>query len=129
MEEMDKKHHELHQKNKAKHHAKKAKKVKEEKAKVEATLTQKKTAEKVGEQYGKPNPKPSKYEKKLRSIFTEMQECNYVALKNLENHNEVLTQNQKGEAVAEKASKELTEDQMFKLVKHPDQKKYMHYAL
>lgn len=58
-----------------------------------------------------------------------MSECSYVALKNLENHNEVLTQTQKGEAVGEKPVKDFTDDQMFKLVKHPDQKKYMHYAL
>lgn len=37
-------------------------------------LSQKKTvvAEQIGKVYGKPNPKPSKYEKKLRNIFTEM---------------------------------------------------------
>ena len=122
---MDKKHHELHQKNKKKHASKKAKKNK----KVEANdLSQAVSAEKIKEPYGKPNAKPSKYEKKLRSIFTEMSDCSYVALKNIENHSEVLTQTPK-EAIASASSGDLTNDQMFKMVKHPDQKKYMHYAL
>jgi len=60
--------------------------------KVDANdLSQKSTAEKVGETYGKPNASPSNYEQKLRSIFSEMSECSYVALKNIENHSEVLT--------------------------------------
>jgi hypothetical protein len=46
----------------------------------------------------------------------------------MENHGEVLTQT-KAEAVASAAAKTLTDDQKFKMVKHPDQKKYMHYAL
>jgi hypothetical protein len=127
---MDKKHHKLHQKNKAKHHAKKAKKEHEQKEKVEATtdLSQKNSVEKIGEPYGKPNPSPSKYEEKLRSIFTEMQECSYVALSNLDHKGEILTQT-KEQAIAAPASGDLSNDQMFKMVKHPDQKKYMHYAL
>lgn len=40
----------------------------------------------------------------------------------------MLTQT-KEEAVATMEGDKLTDDQMFKLVKHPDQKKYMHYAL
>ena len=57
-----------------------------------------------------------------------MSDCQYVALKNLENNSEVLTQTPTT-AVATPSSGDLTDDQKFKLVKHPDQKKYMHYAL
>ena len=120
---MDKKHHELHQKNKKKHAAKKAKA-----KKVNANDLSQTTVEKVGDNYGKPNAKPSSYEKKLRNIFAEMSDCEYVALKNLENNSEVLTQTPTT-AVASLSSGDLTDDQKFKMVKHPDQKKYMHYAL
>lgn len=88
-----------------------------------------KTAEQVGETYGTPNPKPSNYEKKLRNIFTELKSCEHIALKNQERNKEVLTQTGDKEAVANIDSKKIDESQMFKMVKHPDQKKYMHYAL
>ena len=57
-----------------------------------------------------------------------MQDCSYVALSNLDHKGEILTQT-KAEAIATAPSKDLSDDQMFKMVKHPDQKKYMHYAL
>jgi len=50
-----------------------------------------KTAEKIGEPYGAQNPKPSNYEKKLRSIFTELKSCEHITLKNKERNNEILS--------------------------------------
>ena len=90
---------------------------------------QKVTVEKVGETYGTPNPKPSNYEKKLRNIFAELKQCEHITLKNLERNKEVLTQTGDKEAVAKIDSSKIDESEMFKMVKHPDQKKYMHYAL
>jgi hypothetical protein len=86
-------------------------------------------AEQVGETYGTPNPKPSNYEKKLRNIFAELKQCEHITLKNLERNKEVLTQTGEKEAIANIDSSKIDESQMFKMVKHPDQKKYMHYAL
>ena len=57
-----------------------------------------------------------------------MSDCTYVSLSNMDHKGEVLTQT-KENAVATLLKGDLTDDQKFKLVKHPDQKKYMHYAL
>lgn len=58
-----------------------------------------------------------------------MKSCQYVSLKNLERNKEVLVQNGTEEAVANLDSQNVESDMKFKMVKHPDQKKYMHYAL
>ena len=87
------------------------------------------TAEKVGETYGSANPKPSNYEKKLRNIFTELKSCEHITLKNLKRDKEILAQKGTEEAVADEDSSKIEDNMMFKMVKHPDQKKYMHYAL
>jgi hypothetical protein len=88
-----------------------------------------KTAEKVGDDYGSQNPKPSKYEKKLRNIFSELKNCEHITLKNKERSNEILAQKGIDEATANQDSDKIDNSEMFKMVKHPDQKKYMHYAL
>ena len=127
---MEEKHQKLHQKNKDKNEKKKSHKKHSEKKSEDSGLVQKKTvvSEKVEESYGSPNAKPSKYEKKLRKIFTELKSCSQVALKNLDKEGQVLTQT-KDEITIANTEKELVDDQLFKMVKHPDQKKYMHYAL
>jgi len=85
----------------------------------------------VGESYGHPNPKPSKFEKKLRHIFTELKSCDSFELKN--KGNKGMTLSQKGKHAAKvsenKDDKSENEFMRFRMVKHPDQKKYMHYAL
>lgn len=111
-EDLEDKHHKLHQKNKEKNEKRKSH-PKKEKHSDETDLVQKKkeiASEKAAEPYGAPNPKPSKYEKKLRSIFSEMKQCNYVALKNLERDGQVLTQTANGVAIGAKAGKELVDD-------------------
>jgi len=82
-------------------------------------------AEKVSKAYGHENKKPSKYEKTLRGIFAELDKCDSITLKN-ENSKTILAQSGINQAQATKDSKP---EEHFKMVKHPDQKKYMHYAL
>lgn len=84
-------------------------------------------AEEVGDSYGSPNPKPSKYEKKLRNIFGQLKECKHIKLHNKEQKSQTLVQ--QGSDIAKIDGSENTVGQEFQMVKHPDQKKYMHYAL
>lgn len=58
-----------------------------------------------------------------------MKSCEHVTLKNLDRNKEILAQKGTEEAIANIDSKNLDSDMKFKMVKHPDQKKYMHYAL
>ena len=50
-------------------------------------------------------------------------------MKNLERNKEVLVQNGTEDAVANLDTQNIESNMKFKMVKHPDQKKYMHYAL
>ena len=58
----------------------------------------------VEQEYGNPNPKPSKFEKKMRHIFTQMKPCKKFALKNKGNEGIVLSQ--KGSHVAKAVQNE-----------------------
>ncbi len=65
----------------------------------------------------------------MRNIFSELKSCEHITLKNLDRNKEILAQKGTEEAVAEQDSSKLEDNMEFKMIKHPDQKKYMHYAL